>query len=77
MLGAPTIVRPARARISALWVPGVAIMHGLLRENIDDPLLKPEAVEDRQTSATRTARFQAVCAERLPRGTNGHRLRVL
>ena len=47
----------------------------LLRENIDDPILKPAGVEVVQDIGDESPRFAKLSAQRmLPRGTHGHRL---
>ena len=70
LLSAPAIIRPARAAercVVGTWGGDYA---RLLRENIDDPILKPEGVEVVQDIGDEAPRFAKLSAQRmLPRGS--------
>ena len=69
-LAAPAIVRPARAAercVVGTWGGDYA---RLLRENIDDPILKPQGVDVVQDIGDEAPRFAKLNAQKmLPRGT--------
>ena len=75
LLAAPAIIRPARAAeqcVVGTWGGDYA---RLLRENIDDPILKPAGVNVVQDVGDETPRVSKLYAQKkLPRGTHGHRL---
>ncbi len=70
VLAAPAIIRPAGAAercVVGTWGGDYA---RLLRENIDDPILKPAGVEVVQDIGDESPRFAKLSAQRmLPRGT--------
>ncbi len=70
LLAAPAIIRPARAAeqcVVGTWGGDYA---RLLRENIDDPILKPAGVEVVQDIGDETPRISKMYAQKkLPRGT--------
>ena len=75
LLAAPAIIRPARAAeqcVVGTWGGDYA---RLLRENIDDPILKPAGIEVVQDVGDESPRVSKLYAQKkLPRGTHGHRL---
>ena len=72
-----------RRRRPASSAPGAAITRGLLRENIDDPILKPAGVTVIQDVGDETPRYAKMAAQqdaaarhdghRLPGAVNGYR----
>ena len=70
VLASPAIIRPARAAercVVGTWGGDYA---RLLRENIDDPILKPAGVEVVQDIGDEAPRFAKLVAQKmLPRGT--------
>ena len=70
LLAAPAIIRPARAAeqcVVGTWGGDYA---RLLRENIDDPILKPAGIEVMQDVGDETPRNAKLHAQkRLPHGT--------
>ncbi len=70
LLAAPAIVRPARAAeqcVVGTWGGDYA---RLLRENIDDPILKPAGLEVVQDVGDETPRVSKMYAQKkLPRGS--------
>ena len=76
LLAAPAIIRSARAAeqcVVGTWGGDYA---RLLRENIDDPILKPAGIDVVQDIGDESPRVSKLYAQKkLPRGTHGHRLR--
>ena len=75
LLAAPAIIRPTRAAeqcVVGTWGGDYA---RLLRENVDEPILKPADVEIVQDIGDESPRVSKLYAQRkLPRGSRGYRL---